>query len=291
MKRLSLCILLTMVLLFLAACSGTEAKANITATTMPVYTFTQALCRDTPLQVELLVQENVSCLHDYTLTIRHMKNLEKAEVVVISGGGLEDFLSDVITDSKTVIDASLGIEQHCAEEPSDHEHAHHHEQDPHFWLSIQNARKMAHNIYDRLAGLYPQFSAQFQSNLVLLDRQFKALEAYAQEQLSSLACRKIISFHDGFSYMAEDLNLSILYSIEEESGSEASAKDLAFICDLVAEQHIPAVFTEKNGSVAAAEVICRETGCKQYNLDMAMSGSDYFEAMYTNIDTLKEALG
>ena len=53
---------------------------------------------------------------------------------------------------------------------------------------------------------------------------------------------------------------------------------------------LPAIFTERSGSVSAASIIARETGVKVYQLDMAMAGDDYFAAMYHNIDTLKEAL-
>ena len=59
---------------------------------------------------------------------------------------------------------------------------------------------------------------------------------------------------------------------------------------MVEEHQIPAVFTERNGSTSAAEIICKETGTEVFMLDMAMSGNSYFEAMYHNIDTLKEAL-
>ena len=45
------------------------------------------------------------------------------------------------------------------------------------------------------------------------------------------------------------------------------------------------------GSTSAAEVISRETGVTVYSLDMVMAGDSYFDAMYRNIDTIKEALG
>ena len=45
------------------------------------------------------------------------------------------------------------------------------------------------------------------------------------------------------------------------------------------------------GSTSAAGVISRETGVAVYSLDMAMAGDSYFDAMYRNIDTIKEALG
>ena len=56
------------------------------------------------------------------------------------------------------------------------------------------------------------------------------------------------------------------------------------------EHELPAVFTEVNGSPSAASVIRAETGTAVYALDMAMGGSDYFQAMEYNFDTLKEAL-
>lgn len=291
MKRCFIYILIVATLLTLSACSAQEAKPHIAVTTMPIYTFTQALCQDTPLQVDLLVQENVSCLHDYTLTVRHMKLLEQADLIVISGGGLEDFLTDILSGRNNVIDASTGIEMHCAEDAAHQDHGHHHDLDPHFWLSVKHAKQMAQNIYDNLCLQYPQYSAQFEKNMADLAQQFDGLASYAQAQLSDLQHRQLITFHDGFSYMAEEFDLSILHAIEEESGSEASPKDLIEICNLVTDNHLPAVFTEKNGSDAAAKIICAETGCKLYSLDMAMSGRNYFEAMYANINTLKEALG
>ena len=78
--------------------------------------------------------------------------------------------------------------------------------------------------------------------------------------------------------------------MEEESGSEASAQELIRLVREVEAHHLPAVFTEKSGSVSAAEVVSRETGCAVYTLDMAISADSYFKAMYHNIDTMKEAL-
>ena len=79
--------------------------------------------------------------------------------------------------------------------------------------------------------------------------------------------------------------------MEEESGSEASAAELKELIYLVREHRLPAIFTEKSGSASAAGIISKETGASVYSLDMAMSGDSYFDAMYHNIDTLKEALG
>ena len=280
----------------LCGCAPKADYAPIAATTLPVWDFTSRLCQGTPLAVTRLVTEQVSCLHDYSLNVRQVKAAEAAQVVVISGAGLEDFLDDLLLDVPT-IDASQEIfllhsdEAHEEEEHHHEEDGHHHEEDPHIWLSPENAQVMAQNICDGLSRQYPDYEDTFRANLEDLLTQLEALQSYGEEQLSGLQCRELIPFHDGFSYFAQAFHLSILESVEEESGSEASAKDLIHLTELVRDHNLPAIFTEVSGSDSAAQVIARETGCKVYALDMAMSGSSYFEAMYHNIDTIREAFG
>lgn len=280
----------------LCGCAPKADYAPIAATTLPVWDFTSRLCQGTPLAVTRLVTEQVSCLHDYSLNVRQVKAAEAAQVVIISGAGLEDFPDDLLLDVPT-IDASQGIsllhsdEAHEEEEHHHEEDDHHHEEDPHIWLSPENAMVMAQNICEGLSRQYPDYEDTFRANLGKLLSQLEALQSYGEEQLSGLQCRELISFHDGFSYFAQAFHLTILESVEEESGSEASAKDLIHLTELVRKHKLPAIFTEVSGSDSAAQVIARETGCKVYALDMAMSGDSYFEAMYHNIDTIREALG
>ena len=78
--------------------------------------------------------------------------------------------------------------------------------------------------------------------------------------------------------------------MEEESGAESSARELIELIRLVQQYRLPAIFTEQNGSTAAAAIIARAPGAAIYTLDMAISGDDYFAAMYQNIRTIREAL-
>ena len=148
---------------------------------------------------------------------------------------------------------------------------------------------MAENICHGLSSRYPAYCEIFCANLTTLLTELDALQAYGEQHLSTLTCRELITFHDGFSYFAHSFGLEILEAVEEESGSEASAKELIHLITLVQDHSLPAVFTEINGSEAAANVIAQETGIRLYSLDMAMSSQDYFQSMYHNIDTIKEA--
>lgn len=293
MRKFSLLLAIILILSLLWGCSAQEVPAQIAATTLPVYEFTSTLCQGTDLTVGRLVTESVSCLHDYTLQVSQMRQIEQADVVVISGMGLEDFLADALAEKDRIVDASQGIDPICPEEEHDHgshdHHGHSHDNDPHIWLSPENAKTMAQNICRELSLCYPHHASVFSENLALLEGKLDVLQTYGEETLSTLKTRQIITFHDGFAYFAQSFDLEILEAIEEESGREASAAELIDLIGVVNAHH-PGVFTEINGSASSAQIIARETGCSLYQLDMVMAGDSYFDAMCENIRTVKEVL-
>ncbi len=293
MKKL--CIFITLLVLagILFGCANTASTPQVAATTLPVYEFTAWLCQGTDIQVARLVNESVSCLHDYTLQVSQMRTVESAEVMILSGAGLEAFLEDILDSSATTIDSSAGISLFSGEETHIHEQAHEHDHahDPHIWLSPVNAKLMAKNICSGLSECFPENADTFAANLFTLNTKLDALEDYGKEALSQLTCRELITFHDGFAYFADAFDLTILHAMEEESGSEAAASEIIEIVQMVDAHQLSAIFTETNGSTAAASIVAAETDATVFSLDMAIAGDSYFDAMYHNIDTIKEALG
>ena len=298
MKHKAIVLILILVLGLLSGCGSSDSYAQIAATTLPVYELTSRLCAGTDITVTRLVTESVSCLHDYSLNISQVKAAESAEVIVMNGAGLEEFMEDILHKSGYLIDASYGIsllecgeeEGHNHEDGHGHE-GHSHDVDNHIWLSPVHAVTMARNICEGLCGIYPNHESIFLSNLTKLLADLEALQTYGETQLADLSCRELITFHDGFGYFAHCFDLTILSAMEEESGSEASAAELIELIEEVEHHNLPAIFTEVSGSASAASVISRETGVSTFALDMAMAGDSYFDAMYHNINTVKEALG
>lgn len=281
----------------LTACAGPAGdgegeKLHILATTYPVYLFTTAVTEGVEeVEVDLLVSQPTSCLHDYTLTVNDMKAIERADVLVLNGGGLEEFMEDALAASDAaVIDCSEKVELLSAQ---GHEGHHHDTQyDPHFWMAEEAAAVMLGSIAQGLSALDPAHAEAYTQHMQA------AVDLLPGGRLdgAELSCPYLITFHDGFQYFALDNGLTLLKSIEEEEGSEASAAEIREITALVKEYGIPAIFTEKNGSDATARAIARETGAAVYELDMIMSGEGegiqaYIDAMNDNISTVKEALG
>lgn len=288
MKRVFVLLIAILICLVMVGCTKLPTEDFVAATTLPVYEITSALCSGTDIRVCKLINENVSCLHDYTLQASQMQLLEKASAIIINGAGFESFLNDAIPADKTVIDASVGISFLTADVHEDHEHNREH--DPHIWLAPENAIAMSDNILKGLLKLFPQNTDIFRQNYAAWILKLQELSCFAQTQLQNLKSNKLITFHDGFGYLADAYDLEIVHSMEEESGSEASAAELIEVIQLIKKHNINVIFTEENGSNSAAKIIAAETGAQIYQLDMAISGDSYIKAMYQNIQVLKEAL-
>ena len=301
MKRL-LPLLLCLCLL-LAGCSARQNQnedntLHILASTYPIYLFTNTLVKGAEgVEVTQLIDETVSCLHDYTLTVPDMKAIERADIIILNGAELEVFMEDALAQTDAVaINCSenvdllpaTGHEDHDHDHDDDHHHGHY---DPHYWLSKEAALIMLNNIFHGLSSLD-------QANLDTYQKNFSDVcELFSEDSLdfAALSCPYMITFHDGFHYLAHDSGLTLLKAIEEEEGSTASAADIKEIVALIREYDIPAIFTEKNGSDNTARAIARETGVEIYQLDMLMSGEGqditaYFDALNANYAIIQEAL-
>ncbi len=295
-----LCPLVLALLLVLSACGGQESAStpaddaglSVVATTYPVYLLADAVIGDAAgVDLALMIDQSVSCLHDYTLSVENMRLLDGADAVLLSGAGLEDFLSDALSAAGDLVqvDCSQGVDLLPSQEDPG-------ESDPHYWMDPARACQMVANLAQGLSQLLPESADAFAANAQAAQKAI--LEAYAQEQeaLADLSCRELITFHDGFAYFAEAFDLTILRSIEEESGSEASAQEVSQILQEVERHSLPAIFTEKNGSDSTAQVIQRESGVSIYQLDLLMSGDKdtdglaaYIAGMDANVAVIQEA--
>ncbi len=298
-------------LLFLTACGGGAAAGpapaeedeplRILATTYPVYLFTTAVTDGVEgVEVTRLIKEEISCLHDYTLTVNDMKAIEAADVIVMNGVGLEDFMEDALASSDApVIDCSEGVELLAALGHEGHDHDT--EYDPHIWMDPERAGRMIENIGAGLSQADPDraetYAAQAAEAAFQLQNWYSVkLDIIASDQPDlQLPHRALVTFHDGFQYFADAFQLDLLKAIEEEEGAEASAAEIKEIVGLIGEYDLPVIFTEKNGSDATAQAIARETGVAVAQLDMVMSGDGtgleaYSAAMDENIKTIINAL-
>ena len=308
MKKTPILLCILVLLLSLPSCAPAreEARLTVVCTTYPIYLFASSITQGVEgVAVERLDTGSTSCLHDYTLSMADMKRLERANIIVINGADLEEFLEDALAASDAaVIDCSEGVElleslsHHHDEEDRSHDGHDHGHWDPHYWMDPANARIMAANLRNNMVLLDPNHAAEYESNAVRTEKILLHVEEETRTLVEKYPLQGVpglITFHDGFQYFARAFGLELLASVEEEAGSEASAHEIVEITQLVRAYDVPAIFTEVNGSDATAKAISRETGCGVYQLDMVMSGEgtgveDYLNAMMKNLQTAAEAL-
>ena len=305
-------------LALLLSCAGctspaaqNEARAQVAATTYPIYSLTCAVSAGADgVSVSRLNTGQVSCLHDYTLTVSDMARLEQADLVLINGAGLEEFLDGVLEQLEAPInDCSSGIDLleadgqlHSHEE--DEEDGHHHDHDPHYWMDPRNAAVMAGTIAQALAQADPDNAGLYQANAALVSEALANAYSAWSTALTGLTYPYLITFHDGFRYFANAFGLELLFAMEEEDGATASARDILEASTYVKGYHLPAIFMETNGSGSAARAVSGETGASVSTLSMLMDGTDapegagaveileqlYLTPMEQNIKTLLEVL-
>ncbi len=303
MKKVTVFIVVA-ALLLVSGCGARGERANaektVAASFYPVYIFTLNLLDGIDgVKVECMAEQTVGCLHDYNLLAGDVRLLSDADAFVINGAGMEQFITDVYrnVEGLHIIDSSTGIELLCGgcehEEHEEHE-GHNHENNAHIWLSVKNAVKQVENIKNGLIEAFPGYEKQITENYenyaVRLNKLYDELKA-ASAPLEGVS---VISFHEAYVYMADELGLEILDSIESDEGGEPSAKELAGLCDEIKEHNVKALFTEPQYNGSAAAILAAETGTKIFVLNPVVSGENkltaYEDIMRENIETIKKAV-
>ncbi len=265
-----------------------EKPLTIVTSFYPIYIMTLNVTKDIPgVEVFNLTKPITGCLHDYQLTPDDLTRLQKADIFVVNGAGMESFLDKVILqqpDLKT-IEASAGItllkEDGAVE-------------NPHVWVSITGAMQQVQNIGRELAQLDPAHGDRYQANAAAYTEKLEELKIKMHQSLDNLKNPNIVTFHEAFPYFAEEFDLNIVAVIEREPGAEPSAAELAKTIEIVRAAKVTALFAEPQYPAKAAEVIARETEAEVYILDPVVTGPDdpdaYLNIMAENLTVLKGAL-
>ena len=292
----------------------TEDTLNIVTSFYPLYISTINITKDIPnITVTNMTKSQTGCLHDYQLTPQDLKTLEKADILVVNGAGMESFLDSIISQypNLEIVDATKGLtlleddthshDDHDHDHDSEDEHSeddgHDHEYNPHVWVSVTGNIEEVKNIASQLKDLNPENKEAYESNTNTYVSKLEELKNEMHAELDNLPNRDIITFHEAFPYFAEEFNLNIAGVIEIEPDSEPSAKEIEEIINTIKSKNINALFTEPQYSSKVAETIATETGATVYELDPIVTGDsnpdaydDYINKMKKNLDVLKEAL-
>ncbi|MGA2173251.1 MAG: metal ABC transporter substrate-binding protein [Sedimentisphaerales bacterium] len=313
-RKIIPCLLALAMLTGLTQGAEQAAKKRVLCTTFPIYQITRNVTqgRDAVV-VSLMIPAGMGCPHDYALTPQDMKKIAEADILVVNGLGMEEFLGAPIGKANPnviVIDSSKGIkgtlymtgedeEDEKEAKNEQHEEGHHHHEgpNPHLFASPRMAAQLAINIAEELsktdangAALYKKNAEEYALRLRKLADEFAATGR-------TLKNNRIVTQHGVFDYLARDTGLEIVAVVQEHAGQEPSAAKMLSVAKAIREKKAGAIFTEPQYPAATGETLARETGIPAATLDPAASGPenaglDYYEkVMKANLETLKSVLG
>lgn len=322
---------LTRLLLFLVGCTlcltyrseavAAEQTLHILATTFPLYQITRNITAGVDgVTVDLMIPAEMGCPHDYALTPQDMRKLAKADVLVVNGQGMEEFLGAPLRKANPnliVIDSSQGIDQILQytemEEEHGHRHdakgtnhrdAHHdeHEQhhagpNPHLFASPRMAALLTDTIAKALAERHPRGAATLAAN----GRDYAERMNRLADDLAALGKRlrnnRIVTQHGVFDYLARDMGLEVVAVVQAHAGQNPSAAEMRTLVKTLRLKKAGALFTEPQYPDAIGRTIAKEAGIAAARLDPVANGPDpapldyYEQVMRTNLATLEKTLG
>ena len=244
-----------------------DGKLKIVTSFYPIYIIAENITEGASnVELENMADVNVGCLHDYTLTTEDMKKVEKADVFVINGLGMENFVDKVINSNNTmqVIDSSSGIENIIKNDD---------ETNAHIWTNINNYITQVKNISERLQQIDSKNANIYKENEENYINQLEKLEAEYIQKLESLKGKKVVNLNEAFEYLGQELQMEMTTIETNHEESTMSAEMMSSIIEKMKNENIQMILVDKNDNKTMAETIANETGAKIYELDSGLKGS------------------
>lgn len=251
----------------------------------PIYIMTLNITNGaTNVEVENMAETLTGCIHDYTLSTSDLKKLEKCDVFIENGAGLEEFTDEIVSkypNTKLIESAELVNELILKDDG---------ETNSHIWLSLDIYITELTQIAERLAELNPENSETYKKNLndytkKLYDLKQKFLEL-------DLSNQKAICLNESLEYLLRDNNIETTTVETDHEQASISAKTVKELIEKMNRENIKTIIIDKDDSQKNAEMLAKETGANIYTLNSEMNGDKdleaYLKAMQYNFDVLSQ---
>ncbi len=188
-------------------------------------------------------------IHSYEPTPQDIIKINNSALFVYSGAVLEPWAKNLIGEANSFeIAPVLKLIKH-----GNHT-------DPHYWLDVSNMILVAKAIETKLGAMFPQNKELYAKNAKAYIDMLNEIDAKYRAKLSSCKLDTIVVNHNAFSYMAQRYG----FKIEAVSGlspeAEASAKQIAYLSDLVKRTEIKTIFYEEFASDKAIKSLASDAG-------------------------------
>jgi len=214
--------------------------------------------------------------------------LGTADVLIVNGAGLDDFMHSAIEASGfsgAVIDASEGVDlelaRHITAEQGDaeeHEHAgeeHEHEHgdiNPHLWTSVKFAAGMVDEIAEGFGAADPVNIEAYESRAAAYKQKLQTLDSWVAEQFGRVPAeqRVLVTGHDSLLYYLHDYDIAFAGALlpSFEDNAEPSVAEINELIAVIKERGVRAIFVESSLSPKLAQTVAKQTGAQVIDADL-----------------------
>jgi ABC-type Zn uptake system ZnuABC Zn-binding protein ZnuA len=308
MKKIHLSALVAIATLGAAfAQSPSPEKLQVVTSFLPIQSHTLAIVGDKADVKQLLGKDTGP--HDFQLSPADVKTLSDADLLIINGAGIEEWLGELIKKSGNknlvVVDTSKGIKlfespeeieighDHTHVLDREHSHSHGDGANPHIWLDPVIAKKQAANIADALQKADPSNASAYAENGKVYEAKLATLDSDYRSTLAPLPNKNLVTFHDAFPYLAARYKMNYVGAVSEFPEKDPTPKQLAALVDKIRSLKVGVLFAENGYAPGLLKKIAAETGAKVSELDTLEVGQGtataYLDRMGANLESLRKA--
>lgn len=235
--------------------------------------------------------------HDWEPTPGDIVELEKTDVFIYNGAGMETWTKKVLktigNDHLIVVETSKGLVQ--IEDTGSKKDI---KSDPHLWLDPMLAKKQMEVIKNTFVEADPTNQDYYQKNYETYSIKLDELNAAFLTAVKGFTKKDIIVAHQAFGYICAAYGLNQIPIEGLSADSEPSPAKMVEITDFAKKNDVKFIFFEELVSPKVAQTIADEIGAQTAVLNPLegltdediKAGKDYFSVMRENLDVLKKAL-
>ena len=254
-------------------------KPRVATTIFPLYDITRIIAGEA-VDVSLIVDGSGSP-HTFSLSSGKLKEVSKAGTIFSLGHGIDNYIVDefkqaLVINSVVVDNGSIFLSDGAEGE------------DPHYWLSLNNAQAIGISVSNTLIELYPDSKVEFQSNLAVFTKNIAQLKDYYQGKFLDKSV-KIATFHNAFSYLANSVGFEIVTTFEEFPGEEPTPQWLNSFTQKIKENNLTVIYAEPQFSTTAIDSVAQDLGLQIETLDPLGGNSlnySYITLIKNNLDII-----
>ncbi len=294
------------VLLSLSGCgSGEEDDGSIrvVATTTILGDLAQNVIGDEG-EVFVLMPVGVNP-HDFQASSQQVAAIQKADLVVANGLGLEEGLNDVLeaaaSDGVRVWYVGPDIDPRLFVETADADENDEGLLDPHFWLDPIKDVNAARLLAAHLSEIAPDQDWSAGADAYIVELEQVDEESFEMLAVVPQADRKLVTNHRAFGYFADRYDFEMIGTVIPGGAALAnpSSSELASLVETIEREQVPAIFTETVESDTLARTVAAEVGyeieiVELYTGSLGESGTEgdtLLGLLRANARRIAEALG